>query len=493
MNSSIVIAVIAIITVAGVGGGAFVLMGGNGDQSPTYTITYDLDGATGTAPVQNALSEGEKFTLATCEASKLGHEFCGWSDGVDTYTAGSTYTVAAKNVVLKALWQLSTYTINAPQSSTGYQVTAQDATINYNESYTFTVTIPDEKYSGQITVTADGTHGTITQITEGNSTTVTIPEITSNISSITLDGITELGRGTHFDYLISGTWSYSSMNGIIEGSTVYKYEAQNEEDMIFTERSVLTIKQGETVISSKDTTEEPTCYLGDLNAADYFYDLTDLTPAGTATILTTDGQKTLNKYTSVDDGLTKFYYVDPVSNIMYKVTVDGTKNSMALSYSYELNVYEILRESPYVPSEKITQKAVMAVAGTHATRDLGGSITYSYYAEGIDCHINKVDMNVIYTDDSSAALVGNSLSLSSNEDNPGMDVPLGAIRGDDVVLMTIHGEKTLQVWSYTKDGWDNTAYYGQHDGKDVLYKGEMNSSLLNMTLILSLTEVILVD
>ena len=72
----------------------------------TYTVTYDLNGVEGTAPTQAALVAGEKFTVAATDGIAIpdGKTFAGWSDGANTYAAGSEYTMPASNVTLTAQW-----------------------------------------------------------------------------------------------------------------------------------------------------------------------------------------------------------------------------------------------------------------------------------------------------------------------------------------------------------------------------------------------------
>lgn len=77
---------------------------GNGNDT-TYTVTYaGGDGATGTAPTEVAHKEGERFILKDNTFKKKGFAFTKWNDGTKDYTAGSTYTMPAKNVVLTAQW-----------------------------------------------------------------------------------------------------------------------------------------------------------------------------------------------------------------------------------------------------------------------------------------------------------------------------------------------------------------------------------------------------
>lgn len=79
----------------------------------TYTVTYDLNGGAGTKPTQAAVAAGGTFTLAASSGfSKEGYSFAGWNDGTNTYNAGDTYTMPAKEVTLKALWTaLPQYTV----------------------------------------------------------------------------------------------------------------------------------------------------------------------------------------------------------------------------------------------------------------------------------------------------------------------------------------------------------------------------------------------
>ena len=492
MNNGVIIAVIAVVAVAGIGGGAFVLMSNGGDDATTYSVTYDLDGGTGTAPVQKALEDGETFTVAKCDATKAGFNFAGWSDGEKTYQPDADYKIAAKAVVLKAIWEVASYTVTAPLSSAGYEVTAQNATVGYNESYTFTVSVAD-KYNGDVAVTASGTHGTITTAKNGNTTTVTIPGIASDISSITLSGITELGIGTHFDYVITGTWSYNAQDGTVEGSSSYKYVAQNSEEMLFTETTVLRTMQGTNVINESDNSDDPKFIYGNLDYANYCLNTSLMTPAGTAVVVTTDGQKTLNKYTLVDGTMTYTYFVDLSSNIMYKMTAVGTKNSVTMNTAYELGTYEILSEDPYTPSEKLTQREVASVTGSYESKEFAGTVTDLYWAEAPEQHVVKTTWDVKYTSDSTNFRVGDIYNLEDNDDDDEPLIPAGAVRGADVTMMTFNGEQTLQVWTYTDDdGADVTLYVGTYNGEQMAYKAEYVDTANSLTMVMTITEIVMV-
>lgn len=71
---------------------------------PTHKVTYDLDGGSGTAPVQPDVEEGKTFTIKIYSGKKEGYEFKGWSYDDKTYNMGGTITMGTKDIVLKAVW-----------------------------------------------------------------------------------------------------------------------------------------------------------------------------------------------------------------------------------------------------------------------------------------------------------------------------------------------------------------------------------------------------
>ncbi|MEE0923940.1 MAG: InlB B-repeat-containing protein [Paludibacteraceae bacterium] len=79
-------------------------------QATKYSVTYDLNGGTGTEPTQGKVAENGTFTVASAEGitPPAGQEFAGWSDGTNTYNAGDTYTMGSADVILTAQWQAET-------------------------------------------------------------------------------------------------------------------------------------------------------------------------------------------------------------------------------------------------------------------------------------------------------------------------------------------------------------------------------------------------
>lgn len=78
------------------------------DAPTIYTVTYaNSDGATGIVPAAENIESGSEITLPRNRAMyKEGHTLSGWSDGVNTYLPGSTYTVTS-DVTLTAVYTLN--------------------------------------------------------------------------------------------------------------------------------------------------------------------------------------------------------------------------------------------------------------------------------------------------------------------------------------------------------------------------------------------------
>lgn len=90
-------------------------------SSPTYTVTYDLNGGSGTAPTQASLCEGATFEVASADdITKTCYTFAGWSDGSKTYAADEIYTMGTANVTLTAQWTaLLVYTVTFQYNDEG--------------------------------------------------------------------------------------------------------------------------------------------------------------------------------------------------------------------------------------------------------------------------------------------------------------------------------------------------------------------------------------
>jgi len=119
-----------------------------------YTVTYNLNGGTGTLPTETDKEEGDKFDLhdgTTGITAPDGKVFDGWNDGTSTYAGGAEYTMGDANVTLTAQWRIPalkhhvTYVLNG---GTGTAPTQEDVEEGANfevASGTTGITAPDGK------------------------------------------------------------------------------------------------------------------------------------------------------------------------------------------------------------------------------------------------------------------------------------------------------------------------------------------------------------
>ena len=120
-----------------------------------YTVTYNLNGGTGTLPTETDKEEGDKFDLhdgTTDITAPTGKVFDGWKDqDENTYDGGAEYTMPAKNVTLTAQWRTPavkhtvTYDLNG---GTGTVPTQEDVEEGANfevASGTTGITAPENK------------------------------------------------------------------------------------------------------------------------------------------------------------------------------------------------------------------------------------------------------------------------------------------------------------------------------------------------------------
>ncbi len=85
---------------------------GNEQAETKYTLTYDANGGTGTAPAAGSYAENEMFTVrAGTGLSRDEYVFDGWLDGTTKVPVGFEFRMPAHDVTLKADWKQITYTV----------------------------------------------------------------------------------------------------------------------------------------------------------------------------------------------------------------------------------------------------------------------------------------------------------------------------------------------------------------------------------------------
>ena len=94
-----------------------------GSNVVSHSVTYSLDGGSGTTPTQGDVAEGGTFTVASYDGTKDGFTFGGWNDGTNDYAAGSTYTMGSSDVTLTAVW-------NAVPLTFDYEVVGNPAALS---------------------------------------------------------------------------------------------------------------------------------------------------------------------------------------------------------------------------------------------------------------------------------------------------------------------------------------------------------------------------
>ncbi|MDR0635496.1 MAG: InlB B-repeat-containing protein [Treponema sp.] len=132
------------------------LLGEKENEPKRYTVTYDANGGSGTAPSSQTVNSGTAITLAGGSGlTKAGYTFSGWNtsaSGTGTlYAAGASFTVTA-DITLYATWIVAsgiqytvTYDANggsgtAPPAQTvnsGAAITLADGSGLTNSGYTF--------------------------------------------------------------------------------------------------------------------------------------------------------------------------------------------------------------------------------------------------------------------------------------------------------------------------------------------------------------------
>ena len=78
---------------------------------PTYSITYDFAGGTGSHCSNTSVPQGDPYTICDEAPTKEGNTFLHWSDGVNTYNPSDVIATVTTDITLTAVWQPNTYTV----------------------------------------------------------------------------------------------------------------------------------------------------------------------------------------------------------------------------------------------------------------------------------------------------------------------------------------------------------------------------------------------
>ncbi|CAN2216067.1 Listeria/Bacterioides repeat [Candidatus Nanopelagicaceae bacterium] len=180
-------------------------------SATSQTVTYAINGGSGTLPTQANVSTGGTFSVASGSGlSKSGYIFAGWSDGSTTYQPGTNnYTMGAVNVVLTAVWG------SAP---TFTSINTATAKVAGGESRIITGTVLNEITS----ITVGGTAATITAQTS-TTLTFTTPALSAGQKDIVLTyagGSTSAANAIKYYALITITGISPSSATSSPGNTI---------------------------------------------------------------------------------------------------------------------------------------------------------------------------------------------------------------------------------------------------------------------------------
>lgn len=162
----------------------------------TYTITYDLNGASGTAPTAQAKKHGQAVPLSTEVPTREGFTFLGWGTTAKataaSYQPGDMYSVDG-TITLYAVWEINKYTVTLPGGA-GY-TTAPTGTnsVDWGSNFTFTV-IVDREYAAKEPAVQYSTDGGKTWMAING--TGTVSDNSAATWTYTIQGVTT-------DYIVS--------------------------------------------------------------------------------------------------------------------------------------------------------------------------------------------------------------------------------------------------------------------------------------------------
>ena len=108
----------------------------------SQTVTYSAGTGSGVVPTQNnVLTDGAFVIAAGTNLSKTGYRFDGWTDGTNSYAAGSTYTMGIANVTLTAKFLINNYAVSYATDGNGSISGSTPQTVDHgNNSSSVTAT-----------------------------------------------------------------------------------------------------------------------------------------------------------------------------------------------------------------------------------------------------------------------------------------------------------------------------------------------------------------
>lgn len=192
-----------------------------------YHITYSSAGGV-VVPTQADKNIGQTFSVGVAP-TRAGYNFDGWSDGIQTFGPGATYTVGSSNVTFTALWTAIPYAVTYDLASGTSAMPVQAARI---VGETFVVAARPARYGYTFDKWSDGT----TDFQPGDTYTMPARDVTltAHWSRTLLNVAYDLNGGTSanpsssvtrigdvFGLAAAASWLNHTFLGWFDGTTTY--------------------------------------------------------------------------------------------------------------------------------------------------------------------------------------------------------------------------------------------------------------------------------
>lgn len=163
-----------------------------------YTVTFNINGGSGTAPSAQTVNAGSSITLPTYTGTKTGYtQVSGWATSnsatTASYAAGASFTPSG-NITLYAVFTINQYTVSWTNPSNGTITAKQGSTTINNGSskvrYGATVTLTFTPQSGRTLQSISWNKGNLASLSTltATPTTFTMPDnaVTGIAATVTL-------------------------------------------------------------------------------------------------------------------------------------------------------------------------------------------------------------------------------------------------------------------------------------------------------------------
>lgn len=189
--------------------------------APTFTVTYNANGGSGTAPVDSSSPyeiNSEVTILGQGDLTMEGHNFTGWNTEADgtgkSYAAGAKIEKLTENVILYAQWTKQKFTVTWMNGTTQLKT---DKDVPYGAT---------PEYNGNEPTKAEDENNTYTFLgwnTDQNATTKleTLPNVTTDVTYYAIFSATAIPKYTLTYDANGGTNAPAKVTNNKGGDTVY--------------------------------------------------------------------------------------------------------------------------------------------------------------------------------------------------------------------------------------------------------------------------------